>query len=74
MNIVYVRSSSTADRVGAKKQANVVAGNVAYIVEYLAPGAFNNNVAAPDNYRDADDTKEDEYFEEPFHCLLMAIG
>lgn len=54
VNIVDVRSSSTADRVGAKKQANVVAGNVAYIVEYLAPGAFFNNVAAPDNNRDAD--------------------
>ena len=54
VNIVDVRSSSTADRVGAKKQANVVAGNVAYIVEYLAPGAFFNDVTAPDNNRDAD--------------------
>ncbi len=54
VNIVDVRSSSTADRVGAKKQANVVAGNVVDIVEYLAPGTFFNNVAAPDNNRDAD--------------------
>lgn len=54
VNIVDVRSSSTADRVGAKKQANVVAGNVVDIVEQLSSGAFFNDVTAPDNNRDAD--------------------
>ncbi len=54
VNIVDVRSSSTADRVGAKKQANVLAGNVVDIVEQLSSGAFFNDVTAPDNNRDAD--------------------
>lgn len=60
VDVVDVRLSGTAKRAGAKKQANVVFRDVVYVVKDLAPGAFHNNVVAPDNYREADDAEKEE--------------
>ena len=61
VDVVDVRPSCTAKRAGAKKQANVVFGDVVYTVKDLAPGVFYNNVIAPGNYHDADYAEKEEY-------------
>lgn len=73
VDVVDVRPSCTAKRAGAKKQANVVFGDVVYVVKDLAPGAFYHNVAAPGNYHDAYQAEKEEYLEEPFHAVKRSF-